>query len=101
MNSSVQVLEDAGRSLRAALSNQDWESIAVIDQQCREAVEEVAVTLPRNEPLLKEKMQALLEIYKELIDACRSERKRLADEILQVRKSCEGAKVYQLQGYRR
>lgn len=101
MSSSVQVLEDAGRSLQVALANQDWESIAVIDLQCREAVEAVAVGNSGNEPQLKEKMQSLLDIYKELIDACRSERRRLADEILQARKSCEGAKIYQMHGFNR
>lgn len=98
MKSPIRMLEDASEFLRDALSNQDWESIAALDLQCREAIESVMLAPSRDEPMLKARMEGLLDVYLELIEACRGERQSLADQLVQVRKSSQGAKVYQLFG---
>ena len=47
---------------------------------------------------LRERMQELLDLYKDLVGACQAERQRLANELVQFNQSQQGAKVYQLFG---
>lgn len=96
MSSSVQRLEAAGSALRDALARQDWTAIGELDAQCRQAVDEAMVEAVRDEDALRERMQELLDLYRELVMMCQSEQRRLAGEMVQLNQSQQGAKVYQL-----
>lgn len=96
MNSSVQVLEVTGSALRKALARHDWGAIGELDAQCRQAVEEAMVEAVLDEELLRDRMQELLDLYRELVQACQAEQRRLAGELVQFNHSQQGAKVYQL-----
>lgn len=96
MSSSVQLLEATGSALRDALARRDWEAIGELDAQCRQAVDEAMVDAVRDESLLRERMQELLDLYRELVLTCQSEQRRLAGELVQLNQSQQGAKVYQL-----
>lgn len=98
MNASVQRLQDTGTAMRQALSTQDWAAIGELDMQCRQAVEDAMVEAVQDEGALRARMQELLDLYKELVSACQSERQRLAGELIQLNQSQQGAKVYQLFG---
>ncbi|HSX70234.1 flagellar protein FliT [Pseudomonas subflava] len=98
MNASVQRLEATGDALRKALANGEWSMVAELDQQCRQAVEEAMVEPLRDEAVLRERMEDLLGLYRQLVEACRSEQERLAGELVQLNQSRQGAKVYQLFG---
>lgn len=98
MNASVQRLETTGDALRKALANGDWSMIGELDQQCRLAVEEAMVEPLRDETELRERMEELLDLYRQLVEACRGEQSRLAGELMQLNQSRQGAKVYQLFG---
>lgn len=95
MSSSVQRLEATGTALREALARQDWGMIGELDLQCRQAVAE-AMSDAADEALLRERMQELLDLYKELVALCQREQQRLAAELIQLNQSQQGAKVYQL-----
>ena len=96
MNTAMQLLEDTGSALRAALDKQDWAAIGQLDLQCRQAVEEAMVEPVRDEELLRARMGELLELYRILVSVCQDERQRLASELVQLNQSQQGAKVYQL-----
>lgn len=96
MSSSVQLLEATGSALRDALARRDWEAIGELDAQCRQAVDEAMVDAVRDESLLRERMQELLDLYRELVLTCQAEQRRLAGELVQLNQSQQGAKVYQL-----
>lgn len=98
MSTAVQLLEDTGAMLRDALQRKDWEAIGVLDNQCREAVEEAMAEPLVEEALLRERMESLLDLYRQLVDACRNEQSRIADELVQLNQSRQAAKVYQLFG---
>ncbi|CAD5109264.1 flagellar protein FliT [Zestomonas carbonaria] len=98
MSFAVQLLEETGSALRAALENQDWAAIGELDQQCRRAVDEAMADPLPDEELLKVRMQELLELYRELVEVCQAEQRRLAGELMQLNQSKQGAKVYQLFG---
>ncbi|MCG4453705.1 flagellar protein FliT [Pseudomonas sp. MMS21-TM103] len=98
MSSSVQRLEKTGSALRDALAAQDWAAIGELDLQCRQAVDEAMVESVQDEDVLRARMQELLDLYRELVDVCQSEQRRLAGELMQLNQGQQGAKVYQLFG---
>ncbi len=98
MSSSVQRLEETGSALRVALASQDWVAIGELDLQCRQAVEEAMLESATDEETLRARMQELLELYRELVSVCQAQQQRLAQELIQLNQSKQGAKVYQLFG---
>jgi hypothetical protein len=96
MSTSVQRLQETGSALRNALATQDWTAIGDLDVQCRQAVDEAMVEAVRDEDVLRERMQELLDLYRELVSVCQLEQRRLAGEMVQLNQSQQGAKVYQL-----
>lgn len=98
MSSSVQRLEKTGSALRDALAAQDWAAIGELDLQCRQAVDEAMTESVQDEEVLRARMQELLDLYRELVDVCQSEQRRLAGELMQLNQAQQGAKVYQLFG---
>ena len=97
MNLAVEQLEQTEAALRKALSEGDWPMIATLDQQCREAVE-AAMVEPQDAQGLRTRLEELLSLYKQLVELCQNEQRRLAGELLQINQSKQGAKVYQLFG---
>ncbi|UTW07300.1 flagellar protein FliT [Pseudomonas benzenivorans] len=98
MSSTVQRLEDTGSALRSALASRDWAAIGELDLQCRQAVDDAMVEAEQDEGVLRARMQELLDLYRELVNVCQAEQKRLAGELIQLNQSQQGAKVYQLFG---
>ena len=98
MTPSVQRLEATGVALRQALSTQDWAAIGELDQQCRQAVDDAMLEASVDENILRERMQDLLALYRELVSVCQAEQQRLAGELIQLNQAKQGAKVYQLFG---
>ncbi|MCY1237795.1 hypothetical protein D9M68_302740 [compost metagenome] len=98
MSKSVQLLEATGAMLRDALNRRDWEAIGVLDQQCRQAIDEAMDEVPADEALLRARMEDLLALYRELVSICQAEQQRIAGELLQLNQAKQGAKVYQLFG---
>ncbi|MFB1010444.1 MAG: flagellar protein FliT [Thiopseudomonas sp.] len=98
MNSTVLQLEQTHSALRDAMQRADWEAIGGLDQQCRQAVD-LALTDPHTPvEVLRDRMQELLDLYRELVEACTGERQRIAGELVQMNQSKKKAKVYQLFG---
>ena len=98
MSASVKRLEETGSALRAALRQQDWTAISVLDIQCREVVEAAMNEPSRDEAVMREQMQELLSLYRDLVAICQTEQQRIAGELTQLNQSQQGAKVYQLFG---
>ena len=98
MSPSMQLIEATNEALREALARRDWTVIAELDQRCRLAVEEAMVEPRQDEAMLRERMESLLALYRELVAVCQSEQQRLANELRQLNQSQQGAKVYQLFG---
>ncbi|MGE4405958.1 flagellar protein FliT [Pseudomonas sp.] len=98
MNASVKRLEETGSALRDALAQQDWAAISLLDRECRQAVEEAMRESARDEVMIRQRLQELLGLYRELVTTCQTEQRRIADELLQLNHSRQGAKVYQLFG---
>jgi len=98
MNASVKRLEETGSALRDALAQQDWAAISMLDRECRQAVEEAMQQPSRDEAVIRQRLQELLGLYRELVTTCQTEQRRIAGELLQLNQSQQGAKVYRLFG---
>lgn len=97
-SSTVEQLQNTSTALRVALAQQDWQAVGELDLQCRQAVDN-AMADPRQEnDELRERMQELLELYRELVSVCQAEQQRIADELRQINQSKQSAKVYQMFG---
>lgn len=98
MSSSVQRLEETGSALRSALAMQDWSAISELDLRCREVVDDAMLESVQDETMLRQRMQEMLDLYRELVTVCQTEQQRLAAELRQLNQSQQGAKVYQMFG---
>lgn len=95
-NAIVLQLEQTQSALRDALQRGDWEAIGGLDLQCREAVDQALADPHTPVEVLRERMQELLDLYRELVAGCNGEQQRIASELLHLRQSKKSAKVYQL-----
>lgn len=96
MNATVLQLEQTHGALCDALARGDWEAIGRLDLQCRKAVEAALADPHTPAEVLRQSMQDLLDLYRELVNACSGEQQRIADELLHINQSRKSAKVYQL-----
>lgn len=98
MNAAVLQLEETGSALRNALASSDWAAIGELDLQCRQAVEDALSDATADGALLRERMESLLALYREIVSACQREQQRIAGALIEVNQARQGAKVYQLFG---
>jgi hypothetical protein len=98
MNASVQRLEATGSALRDALARQDWAAIGELDQLCRQVVDDAMVDAVDDVQVLGDRLQELLSLYRELVEICQAEQRRIAGELVQINQAQQGAKVYKLFG---
>ena len=96
MSAAVLQLQQTGTALREALEGQDWAAIGILDIQCREALEQAMSDPHSSTEELREKMQELLDLYRELVASCQAEQKRIADELVHIQQTKKNAKIYQL-----
>ncbi len=96
MSATVLQLEQTRLALHDALVQSDWESIGSLDLQCRVAVDQALADPHAPVEQVRVRMQELLELYRELVEACSAEQNRIAGELLQMQRTKKKAKVYQL-----
>lgn len=94
MQEAIEKLESTQAALREALERQDWDAIGELDSLCRQVVDEVMVLGEGNAEVIG-RLGELLELYREVLDACEGEKKLVGDELRQLRQSSAGVKAYQ------
>ncbi|MCQ4314801.1 flagellar protein FliT [Stutzerimonas zhaodongensis] len=98
MSAAVKRLEETGNALRDAMAQQDWTAISVLDVQCRQVVEAAMVEAREDDSTIRQRLQDLVTLYQELVAACQAEKRRVADELIQLNQSQQGANIYKLFG---
>jgi len=96
MNASAKRLEETGSALREAMAQLDWTAISVLDLQCCQVVEAARYEPLRDEIVVREQMQELLGLYRELLHRCQAERLRVSGELIQVSQTPNNSNVYKL-----
>ncbi|MFG3451478.1 flagellar protein FliT [Stutzerimonas stutzeri] len=98
MSAAVKRLEETGNALRDAMVQQDWTAISVLDLQCRQVIDAVMEEPRENESAIRQRLEELVNLYRELVTTCQAEQRRVADELIQLNQSRQGANVYKLFG---
>lgn len=98
MTAALKRIEQTREALSNALAERDWEAIGKLDLACRACVDEVISDAPRDEPALRSNLEELLGVYKQLIDIAAGERQAIVDEMSQIQRAQNAAKVYHLFG---
>jgi homoserine dehydrogenase len=93
---ALQRLDDTCDALIGALGERDWEASAKLDVACRACIDEVLETHAMDQALLREKLEGVLQVYRNLIDVTTGERQAIAEEMMQINQAKNASKVYHL-----
>lgn len=96
MTQVLQQLDDTRDALLNALSQRNWEVIAKLDEDCRACIDRMLSEGLVSEEIAREKLEGMLELYRELIDVSSGERQAIADEMMQIKQARNASKVYHL-----
>ena len=98
MSLVLQRIADTREALVSALAERNWEAIGELDLACRSCMEDVMSEAAVDEVALRDNLEELLGVYKQLLDAATGERQAIVDEMSQITQAQNAAKVYHLFG---
>lgn len=93
---AVEQIQDTHKALIAAVQAGDWEQVGELDRLCRSLVMQAMAEPDRNEAELAGVLRSLSATYQEVIALCQAVQGQLAEELQNVQRSKQGAKVYQM-----
>lgn len=94
MQEALEKLSSTQVALREALERQDWDAIGELDSLCRQVVDEVMALGEGNAQVI-EGLGELLELYREVLEACEAEKQQVGAELRQLRQASAGLQAYQ------
>ncbi|POA19151.1 flagellar protein FliT [Pseudomonas sp. FW300-N1A1] len=98
MSPALQRIEQTREALIGALAERNWETISELDVACRACVDDVLSEAPVDEQALRENLESLLAVYKQLLDVAMGERQAIVNEMTQINQAQNATKVYHLFG---
>ena len=98
MSLVLQRIADTREALVSALAERNWEAIGELDLACRSCMEDVLSEASVDEVALRDNLEELLHVYKELLEVAMGERQAIANEMSQITQAQKAAKVYHLFG---
>ena len=98
MSLVLQRIADTREALVGALAERNWEAIGELDLACRSCMEDVMAEASLDEVALRDNLEELLFVYKELLEVAIRERQAIANEMSQITQAQKAAKVYHLFG---
>ncbi|CAI8833110.1 flagellar protein FliT [Pseudomonas sp. IT-P395] len=98
MSLVLQRIADTREALVTALVERNWEAIGELDLACRSCMEDVMAEAALDEVALRDNLEELLHVYKDLLEVAMGERQAIANEMSQITQAQKAAKVYHLFG---
>ncbi|VEF09912.1 flagellar protein, FliT [Pseudomonas fluorescens] len=98
MSLVLQRIADTREALVGALAERNWEAIGELDLACRSCMEDVMAEASLDEVALRDNLEELLHVYKDLLEVAMGERQAIANEMSQITQAQNAAKVYHLFG---
>ncbi|MFW0758837.1 flagellar protein FliT [Pseudomonas sp. H11T01] len=98
MSLVLQRIEETREALVGALAERDWEAIGQLDLACRACMEDVLSEALLDETALRNNLEELLGVYRQLLETAMGERQAIVDEMSQIHQAQNAAKVYHLFG---
>ncbi|MDD2055469.1 flagellar protein FliT [Pseudomonas putida] len=98
MSHALQRIEESRDALIGALEQRDWDAIGELDIACRSCIDEALSEAPVDEAVLREQLESLLAVYRQLLEVTKGERQAIVNEMSQITQAQSAAKVYHLFG---
>jgi len=98
MSLVLQRIEQTRDALVGALAERNWEAIGQLDLACRSCMEDVLSESEVDEAALRNNLEELLGVYRQLLEAATGERQAIVNEMSQIHQAQNAAKVYHLFG---
>ena len=98
MSLVLQRIEHTRVALVSALADRTWEVFGQLDLDCRSCMEDVLSEASLDEAALRDNLEELLYVYKQLLEVAMGERQAIVDEMSQIHQAQNAAKVYHLFG---
>jgi len=98
MSLVMQRIEQTREGLECALAERNWEAIGELDLACRSCMEDVLSEPSVDEVALRDNLEELLMVYKQLLEVAMGERQAIVDEMSQINQAQKASKVYHLFG---
>ncbi|WP_434558102.1 flagellar protein FliT [Pseudomonas sp. Z5-35] len=98
MSLVLQRIEQTRDALVDALAERNWEAIGQLDLACRTCMEDVMSESEVDEAALRNNLEELLGVYRNLLEAATGERQAIVNEMAQIHQAQNAAKVYHLFG---
>ncbi|MBF8638517.1 flagellar protein FliT [Pseudomonas putida] len=94
--SALHQIANTCQALNEALEARDWVTIGQLDLGCRALVDEALVADQEDATALKANLEALMAVYRQLIDVASDERQSLVAEMSNINQAKQATKVYHL-----
>ncbi|ROL81919.1 flagellar protein FliT [Pseudomonas protegens] len=98
MSAVLQRIEETREALVGALAERNWQAIGELDLACRSCMEDVLSEAQVDEAALRDNLEELLGVYRQLLEVATGERQAIVDEMSQITQAQNAAKVYHLFG---
>ena len=96
MSEVIERIEHTRELLLAALAERNWEAVGELDLECRLRIGDLLDDAQGNEADVRDSLEQLLDVYRQLIEVASGERQSLVDEMTKIRQAKNAAKVYHL-----
>jgi len=96
MSDVITRIEQTRQLLLAALASRDWDAVGELDLECRLRINDVLTEAQGQEADVRDSLEQLLDVYRQLIDVASGERQSVVDGMMQIRQAKNAAKVYHL-----
>ena len=93
MSLVLQRIANTRESLISALADRNWETIGELDLACRSCMEDVMAEASLDEDALRDNLEELLHVYRQLLEVAMGERQAIVDEMSQINQARNAAKV--------
>ncbi|WDY59474.1 flagellar protein FliT [Pseudomonas sp. PSKL.D1] len=89
-------IEQTRQLLLDALATRNWDAVGELDLECRLRISDLLADAQGNVVEVRDSLEQLLDVYRQLIEAASGERQTIVDEMTQIRQAKNAAKVYHL-----
>lgn len=96
MSEVITRIEQTRELLLSALASRDWDAVGELDLECRLRIGDLLGDAQGRETEVRDSLEQLLGVYRQLIEVASGERQSVVDEMVQIRQAKNAAKVYHL-----
>ena len=98
MSHALQKIDETREALSEALAERNWGAIGELDLGCRALIDAALNEDSADEAAIRAKLEDLLSVYQQLLEATTGERQAIFEEMSQFNRAKHASKVYHMFG---